>query len=143
MAIHNSKLIFILNDATRCLALRYQPKEEGGKPTLAKTLDPSIEVDDLVVVATDTRFGFTVARVEEVDVDFDIDAHEDIKWIICPVDMEDHEKLVEQEKMAISEVKAAENARHKQALRDSMFKHQEEKLANLAIANYEDSTKSS
>ena len=143
MAIHNSKLIFVLNDDTRGMLLRYTPLEEdrNAKCSVAKTLDTSIEKGDLVIVASDTRYGFTVSKVEEADYEVDIEAHENVQWIVGKVDLTAHEDLIAQEEVGIAQVKSAEKARKKRELRDAIFANQEEKFAGLSIANYEDGEK--
>ncbi|CTQ67207.1 hypothetical protein [Roseibium alexandrii] len=130
-----SRAVFLINDQLRAIKCTY---DEHGTETLFKTLDPTIEEGDLVVVPTDTRHGMTVVKVTEVDVDIDIDAPGNVNWIVCPVDQDTHEKNVASEKTAISKIKSAENRRKREQLRDSLFADHQETLKSLELAHMSD-----
>lgn len=133
--MNNSAIVFLVNDEARAVRATY---EDGHSPDLFKTMDPTIAVDDLVVVETTTRHGMTVVKITEVDVDVDFDSNATIKWVVQKVDHGLHDKLVEQEKEAIATVHAAERDRKKKELRASLFAHHEDKLAALQIAHSAD-----
>ena len=93
MAFNYSKAIFLFaEDDARALLVDYQPKIENAGPDadprhrdnwkMVKTLDPDIKKGDFVVVETDTRWGMTVVRVCETDVEPDLDEDEPIKWVV-------------------------------------------------------------
>lgn len=131
--MHNSKIVFLLNDDTRAIKVQY---EEHGTSAVFKTMDPDIKVDDFVVVESGTRWGMTTAKVTEVDVDVDMESHTEIKWALHQINVDAHEELLKQEAAAISAVAQAEKRRKKEELRATMFKDHEESIKALAIANH-------
>lgn len=127
-----SLIIFVLNETVRAVKVAYG----DGKPSyLFKTMDPTIKVDDLVLIQTETRWGFTVGKVVEVDVEPDLDGALDLKWVVQKFDTEAFDKLLAVELEAIDAVNAAEKTRKKKELRESMFAHHEEKMNTLALVN--------
>lgn len=131
--MNNSAIVFVLNDSVRGIKVSY---ERGEKSYLFKSLDPTIEVDDIVVVPTDTRHNFTCVKVTEVDVDPDLETQLNLKWIVGKVDMPAYEEVLKNEKAAIAAVGKAEKARRRRELRESLFKNEEEQMAGLAIADF-------
>jgi hypothetical protein len=132
--MQNSTIVLLINDDARAIRAEY---EDGGKKSLFKTLDPTIKVDDLIVVETNTRHGMTVVKVTEVDVDINFDTDHDVKWVIQPVDADIFEQILEQEKDAIAAVQSAERRRKKEALRDALFADHQDKLKSLELSKLE------
>ena len=126
-----STAIFLINEHARAVAVCYEP---DGKRTIFKTLDPEVEVDDLVVVETDTRHGYTVCKVVEVDIDLDMDSQQDVRWIVSRLDTSHHDELRGQETEAIKAIKSAELRKKREDLRNAMFKDHTETLKELPIA---------
>ncbi len=127
-----STAIFLINDQARAVNCEYEP----GKPaTMFKTLDPTIEVDDLVIVETDTRHNFTVCKVTEVDLDIDMETSRQVSWVVNKVDMERHSELATQEQEAIKAIKSAEIRKKREEMREALFKDHTETLKELEIAN--------
>lgn len=127
-----STAIFLINNNARAIRASY---EEDGVATIFKTLDPSIDVDDLVVVETNTRHRFTVCKVVEVDVDIDMENSTKCDWIVASISIEDHKALLVQEAQAVKAIKSAELRNKREALRDAMFKDHQETLKALPIAH--------
>lgn len=131
--MHNSKIVFLINDSARAVGARYEPH---GPVEVFKTLDPSIEVGDMIVVESGTRWDMTTAKVCEVDVDVNLDSDTPVKWVVQKIDSEAFDQIKEKEKAAVDAVQVAERSRKKKELRDSMFKHHEDTLKGLAIADH-------
>lgn len=112
-----STAVFLINDKARAIRAVYEP-HDGVKQTTFKTLDPDIKKDDLVVVPTGTRHGFTVVKVVEIDLSIDFEDKTPMEWIVGKVDLAPHESRLKDEAAAIEQIKAAE------------FKHRREALAN-------------
>lgn len=131
----NSLIVLLINDNARAIKGQY---EDGGPKELFKTMDPTIQVDDLVVVESGTRHGMTVVKVTEVDVAVNFDTDRTVKWVIQGIDADSFNVVKEQEKAAIAAVQEAEQSRKKAELVKSMFAHHEEKLKTLEIAKMDD-----
>ena len=129
--MNTSIAIFLLDglpQPPRCIAVAYQLDEVRGKAQPSniktfKTFDPDIKVDDLVVVPTETRLGFTVGLVTEVDLQVDFNSHETMRWVVGPVPLGEYKSIIEQELGIIEKV----NAANREALR--------RKLASDMMAN--------
>lgn len=106
-----STAIFLINGDVRAVAVSYEQDAEGKgvKPFhLFKTFDPDVAVEDFVVIPTGTRHNMTVARVEEVDVEIEVDSTADLKWLVGRVDTAAHAAVVAKEADAIAKIKSAE-----------------------------------
>lgn len=132
-----STAIFLINKDVRAIAATYEgmPNE---KPVIFKTLDPSIKVDDFIVVPTDTRHKMTVLKVVAVNVDIDFDSDKPMHWVIDKVDRHDFEKTAELEEEAIKRIRVAEFNKRRLDLRSAMFASSEDlKAIPLASLNGE------
>lgn len=112
-----STAVFLINDKARAIKAVYEP-HDGVKQTVFKTLDPDIKKDDLVIVSTGTRHGFTVVKVVDVDLSIDFEDKTPMDWVVAKLDLAPHEARVKDENAAIEQIKAAE------------FKHRRDALAN-------------
>ena len=135
--MNSSKIVFIVNQATRLIRCAYDEKESAVMPKSYhfKTLDPTIEVDDLVVVETSTRHGFTIVKVTEVDLDVDFDDSVELKWAFSPLDLTAIKELKAAEQAAIEKVRAIDLKKKREALRREMFADDEEAMAQLKLAS--------
>ena len=129
-----STAIFIVNNEARAVRCEYEPG--GGNPQNFKTLDASIKKDDMVVVPTSTRHGFTVVKVIETDVDVDLDAATEMKWVVAKVDKGRYDDLLAKEAAMIKTIKSAEVRKKREDMRAAIFKDQEETLKALPLAHY-------
>lgn len=133
--MNKSTIVFVINDDVRAVKACY---ENGATPTIFKTFDANIKVDDYVVVETDTRWKMTVCKVTEVDVEVDLDSHTHMHWIVQKVDEPAHQAVLKQETDAIEAVNAAEKARKRRELRESLFQDQKEKMTALSLTSIKD-----
>jgi hypothetical protein len=93
------------------------------KTTMFKTFDPAIAVDDLVMVPSCTRHSVTCVKVTEVDVDWDPNTHEPIKWIIGKIDRAEFGRLKKMEEEAIHLIKDSEKRHQREELRKKVMAH--------------------
>jgi hypothetical protein len=132
-----STAIFLINDDVQMVACSYEldHNDEPKKLYNFKSFDKTLKVGDMVIVPTDTRHCLTVVRVEELDVEPNLETSNEYKWIVGRVDLEDHEALLAQENDAIAQIKRAEKQRRRRELRESMLADMEEKkLLALPLA---------
>jgi hypothetical protein len=133
-----SLAIFVMNEKARVIGVQYDSDlekfgENGAKITNFKTLDPSIAVNDFVVIETGTRHGFTVAKVREVDKAVNLHSEEPMRWIACKIDVENHNKRKELEKAVIAEIEAAQNEKLRREMRDALIAGQEGRFTALPL----------
>lgn len=126
-----STAIFLISDAVRAINISYEPN--CNKRRVFKTLDPNIKVEDFVVIPTGSRYKMTVVKVEEVDLDLDIDTPDEIEWIVGVVDRADFEEIEAQEADAIAKIKSAEKRRKREELRKNLLADAEDDLKALPI----------
>lgn len=112
--MNRSLTVFLVDNTVKALRARY---EEGGKEEIFKTFDDTIKKDDILVVESGTRHGFTTVKVTEIDVTVDIeDSTANVKWVVTKVDLADHKAILEQEAAAIDKVRVAEFNKKKRDL---------------------------
>lgn len=125
--------IFLVNDNVRCVRVNYDGSTS--KDHTFKTFDHSLKVDDLVLVPTDTRHGFTVCKIVEINVDIDYDSSTQFKWVVGKVDLDSYEKVLEQEKIVVEAVKEAMVQKKRSDLLEAMNLSNNSKLKALALVN--------
>jgi thiamine pyrophosphokinase len=76
----------------------------------------------------------TVNRVDEVDVEPDLDSHVHMRWIVGRFDTSDHDRVKRQEEQAISAIKSAEKNKRREELAKALILDPE-RIKTLAIAN--------
>lgn len=126
--MNRSTAIFLVDDAVRCVIVSYDQIKSGGKsiPTELKsfkTVDPDIVKDDLVIIPTDTRWGFTVGKVVEVDVHVDFESPEQMRWIAQRLSTEQYESILEQEKGMMDKVSDANREALRKKLARDLLEH--------------------
>lgn len=132
-----STAIFLINSDVRAVAVSYETDHEGkGKPpfTTFKTFEDDIVEGDYVVIPTGTRHDMTVARVEEVDVEIDLESSAQMHWIVDRVDTTARNKVEAQEAEAIAKIKSAEKRAKQDQLREKLLADNPD-LAGLSIVN--------
>jgi hypothetical protein len=79
----SAAIMLVRPDAVRPVRVEYDPDNKyNNNPTkVFKTVDKSIKKDDLVIVTTTTRHGFTVCKVVEVDFPVDYNSTEQWGWV--------------------------------------------------------------
>lgn len=127
MSLSNPSLAaFLLDDGPRCVVVSYDRvrgangKDQPTELKSFKTFDTSIKVGDKVVVPTDTRWGFTVGRVEVVDTRVNYSSSETMRWIASVVDEKAYEHILAQEEVLIGKVAQAQESRAKRELADEL-----------------------
>lgn len=122
--VHKSKLIFLLDEVdVRVVGVTY----ESHKDALAlpfKTMDTNLKVGDFVVMPTESRWLMTVGRVEEINVEPDLDMVP-IEWLRSSVDLSAYEEILDGESQLISAANSAEKRALKAKLRAEMTIDQE------------------
>lgn len=129
-----STAVFLINNDVRAVMCTYEATDNAPR-TIFKTFDQGIAEGDYVIVPTNTRHGMTVCKVVETDVDVDFDSSAQVEWIIGTIELENYEKIVEQENQAIEAVKSAEKRKRRDELREAIFKDQEETMKSLALTS--------
>ncbi|MNS50229.1 hypothetical protein D3C72_828710 [compost metagenome] len=132
-----STAIFLINSDVRAVAVSYETDHEGkGKRpfTTFKTFEDDIVEGDYVVIPTGTRHDMTVARVEEVDVEIDLESSAQMHWIVDRVDTTARNKVEAQEAEAIAKIKSAEKRAKQDQLREKLLADNPD-LAGLSIVN--------
>ena len=145
--LNYTKAVFLISDDVRAINVSYEPAQPTShnpdvKPKMYtfKTVDKSIKVGDLVVVPTDTRHKMTVCRVEETDLEVDVeDDSVKLKWIIDKVNTKEHEKTLKLEQDCISQIRSANKAKKREELREALLKNMGEDNAKaLPLYNTKD-----
>lgn len=130
--------LFLVNKSVRAIVGIYEDDDNGKKvvpKTIFKTLDPTIQVGDFVLVPTNTRHKMSVNKVVEVDVEIDFEATTPIAWVISPpIDRSEYQRTVKLEETAIERIKSAEKRRRQDELRAALIKDNPE-LSYLALSD--------
>ena len=135
-----SKSVFLINNKVRAINVNYDNERIHGSPDkyksvyTFKSLDPTIKKDDLVIVPTDTRHGFTVVKVVDTDVDVNFDDPIEFKWIAGKFDRADFDLILSQEAEAIAKIRSAEANKKRKELRDALLADQLDSIKALPIA---------
>lgn len=135
-AMNYSSAIFLIDKTVRAVKVSYE-QDGNGKPsgalTTFKTFDHSIQPEDFVIVPTDTRWKMTACRVEEVDVEVDLDSTVQLQFLVGTIDRTAYENIVAREKAAIVTIKSAEKRRKQEELVAALMKDNPEiqALANV------------
>lgn len=135
-----STAIFLINKDVRAIAvtyekidlnkdttqMKYQPAYlSGGKlpvgAVVFKTMDQDIDVNDYVIVPTDTRHGMTVCKVVATDIEVDFESDQECHWIVGTVNTHGFEQIRQQEEKAILAIKAGEVKNKQDKLRNDML----------------------
>jgi hypothetical protein len=115
-----STVVLLINKNVRAIMATYESGDTALR-TMFKTLDPDIKDGDLCIVPTDTRHKFTVVKVIETDVDVDFDNGTQIAWVVGKVDQDAYKTTLEQEGVAITKIKSAEQRKKRDDLRASLL----------------------
>lgn len=106
-----TRAIFVVNQNVRGILCKYDPaaREGSANDIVFKSLDPTLKKDDIVIVPTKTRVGFTCVKIVEADVSVDVDTGTDMAWIVGKVDTAANTKLLEDEAVVVSKIKKAQD----------------------------------
>ena len=115
-----STAVMLVNKSIRAVRTIYQPEIASDRTKQTrytfKTIDENIKVGDLVLVPTDTRFGFTVNEVVEVDIDVDFDSNVQVKWVVSKVDLKAYEEIHAMENRLIDVIKKGELRKRRETI---------------------------
>lgn len=109
-----STSVMLINPLIRAVQGKY---EEHGKPTIFKTLDHKLKVDDFAVVESGTRWGMTTVQITAVDVDVDFDSSTQVGWVVGKVDADAHENIKNMEAQAIELIKRGELRKRREEIK--------------------------
>lgn len=139
MSISNPSLAaFLLDNGPRCIKVSYDraANRKGDYEPVDvksfKTFDTSIKKDDFVVIPTDTRWGFSVGRVEEVDTRINYSSSEQMRWIAGKVDTKSYNDVLAQEEKLIGTVARAQETKAKRELAEELKQMDPELTALLS-----------
>lgn len=140
-----SLALFVVNQTARCIGVNYDPAEkqygsdgaQTEKITPFKTLDPSIKVDDYVVIETGQRHGYTVARVKQVDLPVDFQNDKEMRWIACRIDVENHQARKAGEVEVIAAIQKAQNDKIRKDLATDLMAGADATIKSLALTKPE------
>jgi len=121
-----STAIFLINKSVRAVKVSYdqdktQPNSPAGNLQVFKTFDTTLFKGEFVIVPTDTRWGMTVCRIEQVDVEVDLESTTQVGWLIGRADRGNYDVLVSEEEAAITAIKSAEKRRKQEELIASLI----------------------
>lgn len=132
--MNKTTAIFLVRKDVRCISVSYDKqinlrtqKIEPVDVKSFKTVDHSIKEKDLVLIPTDSRWGFTVGRVEAVDLHVDFDSPEQMRWVVSKIDTATFKAMIEAESKMMDTVADADR------------KHRETELKNKLFANVDPS----
>ena len=131
--VHKSKLIFLLDEVdVRVVKVSYEDDHRQENHSF-KTMDTTLQVGDFVVTPTNSRWLMTVCRVEEIDVEPDLNMTE-IHWLRASVDLSDYSDIIVGEAQLIAAANSAEKRALKAKLRAEMTIDQEA-MSGLTLLN--------
>ena len=124
-----STVLFLVNDDLRAVRVSY---EEGrGQETIKKTFLTDLKVGDYVLVETETRYGATVCKVAALNVEVDFASPTKVGWVFSKIDLEQLDRLKEEETRALSIINEARKREAKAALRQTILAQCGEELKAL------------
>lgn len=115
-----STAVILINPQIRVMKTIYKPEIEGQKKEQTysfKTIDKDLKVGDLVLVPSDTRFGFTANQIVEADVEVDFDNSAQMKWIVGKIDLVAYAEILKMEEAAINLIKTGELRKRREEIR--------------------------
>lgn len=143
-----STAVFLVNDKVRAISATYLRDgfDDQGRPapgskaqqTTFKTFDQAIKKDDLIIVPTKTRHGFTVCKVVDVDLEIDLETNISIDWVAGVFEDSEHKRMLAMEEKMVETIRSAEKNRKREELRKSLMADSETKLLALPIAKVKD-----
>lgn len=121
VAMNYSAAVTLVHKGVRGIKCVYDSARTGKQEYIFKTLDPSIAVDDYVVVPRVDADKFTVVKVVGVDAVIDIHSHIEYKWIVTKIDPAPYEELLKKEEETVKAIKDAKLKKELREIRDDLF----------------------
>ena len=101
---NKSMAVFAVDKNIRGIVAVYNDTDSTDQGVFYKTFDDSLAVDDIIVVPTKTRLGYTTNKVVKVDVAPDFERTKEVKWVVGRVNMDMFDKNVAGEKSLIEKL---------------------------------------
>lgn len=128
MSIVNPSLAaFLLPDEQRprCVSVSYEKTAVGGKLQGSdiksfKTFNRDLKPEDFVIIPTDTRWGFTIGRVEAVDLIVNYTSSEEMRWVGDVFDKKTYDNILARERALVGNVTKATEAKARRELMDEL-----------------------
>lgn len=118
-----SASIMLVNKAVRPVRVEYDPDQwkNNSPDAVFMTFDATIKVDDLVIVPTHTRHGFTIVKVKEIDfaVDFQ-DTRPVWRWVGGKFDKAQYDSILAQEKVVKDRIAKSQENKMRKELAEAM-----------------------
>ncbi len=130
--MHNSRKILLVNESVKVIKAIYEAGDDA-KQEEFKTFDTSIDVDDLLIVESDTRHKMTVVKVVETDVVADFESEIKIKWVVGKIDPTEFRNVIKEEQEMVKMIDSAQRNKKREELKEALLADQE-KLKELPIA---------
>lgn len=116
-----SAAIMLVDKNVRSVRVEYDPevKYNNNPNKVFKTINKGIKTGDLVVVQTNTRHGFTICKVTEIDFPVDFNSSEQWGWIGDKFDKDMFDAVLKiEDGVKVRVAKAEENRMREQLKRD-------------------------
>ncbi len=113
--MHDSRTVFLLDDNVKCVSGKYEVGHSASTEEF-KTAIEGIEVGDYVVVPTNTRQKMTVVRIDEIDIEPDLESDIKMDWVMCKVPKAEYDITMASEKTFVDRTRAAARIRKKKQL---------------------------
>lgn len=117
-----SAAIMLVDKTVRPVRVEYDPDNKYNNNPMKwfKTINPDIAKDDLVIVQTNTRYGFTICKVVEIDFAVDFNSSEPWGWVGDKFDKAVFDKVLAVEDGVKLRVAKAQENKMRQELVDAM-----------------------
>lgn len=126
--MNKTTAIFLAIDGVRCVSVAYDTAGVDHKGKMVpkdiksfKTMDPNVTKDQLVVIPTDNRWGFTIGKVVDTDLHVDFDSNEQMRWIVSVLDTDSYEHMLKVEGDMMNIVADADRNARQQKLKEQIF----------------------
>lgn len=119
--MNHSLAVFLINSQVRLIEVDYEPSSAkgpvpyNGHHVKFKCIDPTIKVDDYVIVQSNTRWGYTVAKVRAVDLRVNYGDPTEVFWA-QRVDVPEFERILALEKGAVDAIAKADERKQREEL---------------------------
>lgn len=126
--MNKTTAIFLVRKDVRCISVSYDKSTDARTGKVVpidtksfKTVDQTIKPKDFVLIPTDSRWGFTVGRVEAVDLHVDFDSNEQMRWVVNKIDTETFNTMLAAEAAMMDTVADADRKHREMELRTKLF----------------------
>lgn len=116
-----SASVMLVNENIRPVRVEYDPDiaRNNNPNKFFKTLDTTLVKDDLVIVPTNTRHQFTIAKVVEIDFPVDFNSSDQWGWIGGKFDKATYDEVLETEKKIVARIGKTQENKMRAELREA------------------------